>query len=67
MTDDETNEKEVIADLTDEVADFCDKIGKAGSKLRRLSTIIRGQVHDINSQRHPENVTTVKGEGPNEP
>jgi len=63
MTDDQTNEKEVIADLTDEVADFCDKIGKAGPKLRRLSSIIRGQVHEIDSQKHPENVTTEKEEG----
>ena len=60
MTDDQTTEKEIIADLTDEVANFCDKIGQAGPKLRRLSNIIRGQVHEIDSQKHPENVPTEK-------
>ena len=63
MTDEQTNEKEVTSDVIDEVADFCESIGRAGPKLRRLSAMLKGQVHEEDSQPHPENRATEKGEG----
>jgi len=60
MTDEQTNEKEDLADIADELAGFCSKIGRAALKLHQLSATLRDQVHEEDSQKHPENVPTEK-------